>query len=301
MEKIRLYADLIASGLTRRQIDDAVAAGELFRIDRGLYTTEVPNDLLMLQALAVRHTDVVFTGRTAAYLLGGRTLDWPATGDRPRNRSAHGGALLTVRRRDVKRTFSVDGVRTTTPVQTAVDINAGWLLERHYKGLTGTERLDADLDALSPTDRRAAAPLIADAVIGTASGLEKIALRHIRTALKAEIDAGDITVTTNVLVRGYRFDVVIEEARVLIEIDSYSYHGEGQAEGSAFERDRRKGNQATRWGYLLLRYTDVMVTHESAYMADEVVDTVRFALKKLRRLRREDEAISWDTPPWERT
>jgi very-short-patch-repair endonuclease len=261
----------------------------------------VPYDLLKLQTLAVRYTDVVFTGRTAAFLLWGRTLDWPATGDLPRNRSAHGGTLLTVRRRDVERTHPVHGVLTTTPVQTAVDVDARWLLERHYRGLTGTERLDADLDALSPRDRKAAEPLIADAVIGTASGPENIALWHIRTALKAEIDAGDITVTTNVPVRGYRFDVVIEEARGLIEIDSYTYHGEGQAQGSSFERDRRQGNQATRWGYLLLRYTDVMVTHEHEYMEDEVADTVRFALKRLRRLRRDEEANSWDTPPWERT
>jgi very-short-patch-repair endonuclease len=261
----------------------------------------VPDDLLKLQTLAVRYTDVVFTGRTAAFLLWGRTLDWPATGDLPRNRSAHGGTLLTVRHRDVERTHPVHGVLTTTPVQTAVDVDARWLLERHYRGLTGTERLDADLDALSPRDRKAAEPLIADAVIGTASGPENIALWHIRTALKAEIDAGDITVTTNVPVRGYRFDVVIEEARGLIEIDSYTYHGEGQAQGSSFERDRRQGNQATRWGYLLLRYTDVMVTHEHEYMEDEVADTVRFALKRLRRLRRDEEANSWDTPPWERT
>jgi hypothetical protein len=44
-----------------------------------------------------------------------------------------------------------------------------------------------------------------------------------------------------------------------------------------------------------------MVTHEHEYMEDEVADTVRFALKRLRRLRRDEEANSWDTPPWERT
>jgi hypothetical protein len=38
MDSIRLHADLMAS-MTRRRITDTVAVGELFRIDRGLYTT----------------------------------------------------------------------------------------------------------------------------------------------------------------------------------------------------------------------------------------------------------------------
>ena len=65
-----------------------------------------------------------------------------------------------------------------------------------------------------------------------------------------------------------------------------------------FARDRCKWNQATRWGYLLLRYPDSAVKHAPHYVSDEVADTVRFELQHLRRFRREDEAIPTDAPMW---
>lgn len=91
---------------------------------------------------------------------------------------------------------------------------------------------------------------------------------------------------------------MIPEVRLLIEIDSWAYHGEAKAKRMDFARDRCKGNQATRWGYLLLRYPDSAVKHAPHYVSDEVADTVRFELQHLRRFRREDEAIPTDAPMW---
>jgi hypothetical protein len=45
-----------------------------------------------------------------------------------------------------------------------------------------------------------------------------------------------------------------------------------------------------------LRYSDLSVDKAPEYVATEVADTVRHLLKRLRRNRREDEAIDTDRP-----
>lgn len=122
-------------------------------------------------------------------------------------------------------------------------------------------------------------------------------MRIIHRALRKEVDAGLVTIETNVTVRGYCFDIMIREVRVLIEIDSYTYHGAGNARRSAFLSGRHKGNRATRFGYRLLRFTGDSVRLAPKYVGAETADTVRFLLEH-RRLRREDEAIDTDRQVW---
>ncbi|MDN5721590.1 MAG: hypothetical protein L0H20_01090, partial [Corynebacterium sp.] len=86
-------------------------------------------------------------------------------------------------------------------------------------------------------------------------------------------------VQVNEMVLGYRFDIVIPEVKVCIEIDSQTYHAAGKARTSAFLNDRWKGNAAARWGYTLLRYSDVDVNQAMPFLQEQVRDTIEFILE----------------------
>lgn len=294
---IWLTGELVARGMTDRSIAAAVRDRRLFRVDRGVYTTRFPDDLLTLRALAARHPELTYCGTTAAFLYGIGTLSWPAQGRVPANRSRNGGRLLTLRSGTGAPARTVHGVRVVTPVQLVAELGDGpgiaGLLERQYSGVKGNDRLEKELAAL--TRGRTQVTAVLDTVVtGTASRLELRAVRAIRAAL----DGVPVTVQVNRMVRGYRFDIVIEEARVLVEIDSFTFHAGDRASQEGFIRDRWKGNMATRWGWHLLRYSDDCVDHARAEMAQEVADTVRFLLKYRKRRRREDEALATDRPVW---
>lgn len=102
------------------------------------------------------------------------------------------------------------------------------------------------------------------------------------------------------MVQGYRFDIVIPEAGVLIEIDSYAYHGEGgefTTEDSHL-KGRWKRNAAARFGWTLLSYTDRCIDFTLTYTLAEIVDTVRYnlAYPRTRRKRTDEDRIRTDSP-----
>jgi very-short-patch-repair endonuclease len=291
-------AQLRAAGHTNRDIRRGVEQGELTRVAHGYYvSTDDPRVTLM--AFAKAYPGITFTGRTAAFLFGALPMEWPATAEHPTSRTA--APRLVLRRRAKGPTRQVEWVDAAVPARVAVELmdtdedTAVRVLERGYPGFTGTRRLEEDTEALTRRERTRLASILPRAVLGTASGLERTAVTVVKRALADEVAAGLVTVETNTLFRGYWFDLVIREARLLIEIDSYAFHGEGRARRSAFVRDRHKGNQATRWGWLLLRYPDHAVKHMPGYVGAEVADTVRFVLAH-DRYRREDEALDTDRP-----
>lgn len=85
------------------------------------------------------------------------------------------------------------------------------------------------------------------------------------------------TLLVNRRMRHYRFDFTVPEAGLLIEIDSYAYHGKAGslADDDQFALDRWKGNAATRWGWGLLRYPDLCFELMPGKVVDEIVDTAR--------------------------
>jgi very-short-patch-repair endonuclease len=289
---------LLASGHTHRDIDRAVKQRELFRVTRGVYVS-ANESMAVLQALKKAYPGITFTGRTAAHLYGALPMEWPATAAHPTSRSA--ASCLELRRRVERPTREVNRLKADLPAKIAVDLlatdeaAATRVLERGYEGFKGTRRLEEDLAQLTRRERSVLKPLLRKVVLGTASQLEGKAVRIIRKALATEVERGLVTIETNKLFRGYWFDVMIREARVLIEIDSYAFHAAGNARKSAFVRDRHKGNQVTRWNWLLLRYPDHAVKFMPGYVGEEVADTVRFVLQH-KRTRNEDEAIDTDRP-----
>lgn len=303
-EKIWLIEDLRALGKSDSQISYAVRVGKMHRVEQGVYTTEIPDGLLTLQALSKARPGLIYSGRTAAFLYGVGPLEWPAEGRVPRNLSRYGGELLRLRSYAQRLARQVQGVQVETPIQLAAELSGIGVpkrqirrfLQQQYGGVMGNDRLAVELAGMR-YGRADAEALLDGLPTGTASGLE---LRAVQ-AIMAALEGIPVTVTTNRRIRGYRFDVVIEEARVLVEIDSYAFHAGELGEKSAeegFIRDRWKGNMATRWGWFLLRYSDDCVNHARDEMAQEVADTVRFLLANRWRRRRDEEALLTDQPVW---
>ncbi len=291
-------AQLRSDGHTYRDIGRAVTQGELIRVAHGFYVSE-DNPKIILMAFARAYPGIIFTGRTAAFLYGALPMEWPATAEHPTSRTA--ATRLVLRRRTPKPSRQVEWLQVSVPAKVAVDLSASdegtavRVLEMGYSGFKGTRRLDEDRAGLTRGERARLAQFLPRAVLGTASDLETTAVKVIRRALAEEVASGAVTVETNKLFRGYWFDVMIREARLLVEIDSYAFHGEGKARRSSFVRDRHKGNQVTRWNWLLLRYADHTVKTVPGYVGAEVADTVRFVLAHDRR-RREEEALDTDRP-----
>ncbi|MGO3753845.1 hypothetical protein [Corynebacterium variabile] len=189
----------------------------------------------------------------------------------------------------------------TSPLETAVDLSLPdatlrSFLQEQYRGARGNDALVEDLAALPPQRRARAAELLDGLITGTASNLE---LRAV-TAIIGALDGIDVEVIVNGMVQGYRFDIVIPEAGVLIEIDSYAYHGEGgelTTEDSHL-KERWKRNAAARFGWTLLSYTDRCIDFTQTYTLAEIVDTVRYnlAYPRTRRKRTDEDRIRTDSP-----
>lgn len=292
--------DLRAVGKTHNDIAGAVRRGEIFRITRDLYSTEEPDDLVKLKALSWARPEMVYTGDTAAFLHGLAPMRWPAHGRVPRTRSRDGGELLTLTGAVTRRTCRRWGVTTLTPLETAATAGSvalparRALLERAYSGVKGNDRLAADIAALPPSVRAKATTLTDGLITGTASELELKAVR----AIVAALDGLDVEVQVNGMIRGYRFDIVIPEARVSIEIDSHRYHSALRARQEDFIKDRWKGNAAVRWGWTLLRYPDASIDHALDEVTEEVRDTVVFNLDNPRTRKIRQHELPTDREVW---
>ncbi|WP_297005923.1 type IV toxin-antitoxin system AbiEi family antitoxin domain-containing protein [uncultured Corynebacterium sp.] len=271
-------SDLLAAGKTHRQITAALEEGVLHRVVRGLYTTEKPTDLVTLRGLAVVHRRVVYTGGTAMSLYEGGALRWPATGRVPRTASRHSSDLIRLSHGTPGRTREIAGLSVTSPVETAADLLAEgrrpWQMREfliaQYAGTRGGEVLDADLAALT-RGRKNAETALDGLLVGTASGLE----RRVAERIAPRLGRLGATLLVNRKMRHYRYDFMVPEAGLLIEIDSYAYHAKhgALADDDQFAVDRWKGNAATRWGWGLLRYPDLCFELMPAYVVDEIVGT----------------------------
>lgn len=296
--------ELTAAGVPDKQIAAKVRRGELHKLDRGLYSTEEQTDLVTLRGLAWAHPGLRYSGSTAAFLHaipGFDSVHWPAQGRIPRDRSNDGGALLDLTTSDTKVGQLVHTVPTLTPLDTATELPETprdvlrEFLVRSYQGAKGNTRLAEHMAAMPPRRRAIAAGLLEDLVTGTASSLEVKAVAVIVGALEGL----PVSIEVNALVCGYRFDIVIPEVKVCIEIDSRTYHAARSARPNTFRNDRWKGNAAVLAGWTLLRYPDVSIDRASEFVALQVRDAVLHNLRHPRGRTQRTTLLVTDRTVWD--
>ncbi|MCS5478226.1 DUF559 domain-containing protein [Corynebacterium sp. YIM 101645] len=220
-----------------------------------------------MRALSHRRPYLVFTGRTALQLYSGTQVTTPLSGLVRPPRSAHGSALLTLRRR--RRVFyrEHDRVLVSPPVVAVADCLGDAaetelidFLEQQYTGRQGRILMEAELNALLRVPRQLR-DLISRAAIGADSEVEREVFRALR--------ARGLKVVQNHEIGGYSFDGVLPGVKLIVEIDGYRYHAGESRE--IFVIDRWKANYAVRHGYRVLRYSGSCVKHHLDLVVEQIV------------------------------
>lgn len=190
----------------------------------------------------------VLSHRSAAALWDIR----PATGrievTTPRTRDARKGLLLHRAVLPQDEVTTHDGIPTTTPARTQLDLAA--VVDRHalQRALNEAEvrRLEGPNDLLDryPTKKGTAALRTLAPQCHTRGDLEA----RFHTFLDERRFPGP---QTNALVEGFEVDAAWPDRRLIVELDSYEFHRTRQA----FENDRRRDRRLTAAGWCVMRVT----------------------------------------------
>lgn len=244
---------LLAAGVTSRQIEWRVRRRRLRLVHRGVYA--VGHAVLCREAVWMA---VVLAGGNHAVL-----SHWSAatlwrmrrgTGPRahvmtPSERRSRGTITFHHAHLPLDEVDVESGIPTTTPARTLLDLAPllpSPVLERMIEAAPNRGGSVAELLGRYP-GRRGAARL--RAALGpapmTRSDLEA-------TILDAMNRAGLPQPQVNVVVEGFEVDFVWKEHGVIAELDAYLTHGSQ----SAFERDRERDRKLTLAGWKVMRMTD---------------------------------------------
>ncbi|HEY7631857.1 MAG TPA: DUF559 domain-containing protein [Thermoleophilaceae bacterium] len=71
---------------------------------------------------------------------------------------------------------------------------------------------------------------------------------------------------SNASIGGYEVDMLWDQQRVIVELDTWDYHGTHEA----FERDRARDIDLQLWGYVVLRITGRRLREERAHVAAQL-------------------------------
>jgi very-short-patch-repair endonuclease len=271
---------LLAIGLSDRQVDGCIRGGRLVALHRGVFLVAgAPlNDAVRLRA-ATLLTEGVASHRSAAHLLG--LIDSPPS--RPEIILAPTGntrvPFITHRSADLlsSDTTSVNGVPVTNATRTLIDLgsvvrpdvlesaleralhsratNLGRLLRRFFevagRGRPGPAALRPLLVARDPS----LAPAESD--------LETLLAKILRNGgLPAPVRQFEVVVAG----QRFRLDAAYPELMIFIEGDGFGVH----SPRSSFERDRFRQNLLVVAGWLPLRFTWRRLCREPEGVVSEV-------------------------------
>jgi very-short-patch-repair endonuclease len=253
---------LVAIGLTRRQIQRSLDAGRLHPVHSGVYFVGyVPRHALARYMAAVLAVDGVASHRTAAALHGlwdhHRVPDVTSTAQA---RSPSGVRRHRTRALKPQDVTTRHGIPCTTLQRTLIDLadvldaDAFEAVLRRAEARTLVDRLD-----LRPIHGRRGAAKLKRAHELTRSGAERAFRRAVRAAQLPQPEY-------NARWNGWEIDVLWREKGLAVEIDGFAYH----RSRDAFRRDRRKGNALAAAGLTLLRFTYEDVVDRPAAATDQV-------------------------------
>jgi hypothetical protein len=265
-------AELLAAGVTKRQIEKRLASGALLPEYRGVYRVghRAPSiEARYMAAVKAAGPGALLAGRAAAHLLGILKTPPPEpTVITPKPRRVQGLDTRVCRGLEARDGTIVNGIPVTTVPFTLVDLAAelsvGDLARScHEAGIrygTTPRQVDAVLE------RRRTAPG-AKKLRKVLGGDERVTLSALeRTFLRRLEEAGLPLPVTNRTASGRRVDCRWPEHGLTVELDSYRYHRSRHA----WEQDRRREREAYARGDQLRRYTHGDVFDDPAAMLGEL-------------------------------
>ncbi|MCW2985854.1 MAG: hypothetical protein JWR63_3424 [Conexibacter sp.] len=273
-------AELLAAGLSSKQIASRVRARRLLPLFPGVYAVghrQLRREGSWLAAVLASGEGAVLSHFDAAALwdllpLRGRRIHVtrPSTSGRaPDPKRIHLHRVGTLRAWE--RTLT-DGIPTTTPARTLLDL-APRLRPRAIEDVIGRmDRLGLfDLvgvrRCLREHPRQPGAPALRR-LLDTMRGTGAADLRStLEVALLQLCDDHHLPAPhANARVAGLLVDFLWPAARIIVETDGYAYH----STPSAFERDRRRDQQLTLAGYTVVRFTYKQVTRTPEAVAQRI-------------------------------
>ncbi len=258
---------LRAAGISRHVIDGWVRTGVLHRAHRGVYVV----GHLALAPYAPEAAALLACGEDAVISDGSAALLWGLTDERRstvhvtvtngRCRAPRGVCIhrRQWKWREVRRRH---GLPVTSPARTLIDLAASvtmvdlerLIAQARINRLIRPGELEKALERSA--GRRGAARARAVLASEGKSGLTRSeAERMLRRLLRR---AALPLPQTNAKVEGYEVDFLWPKERVVVEVDSWQFHGHR----AAFERDRRKNLALQAAGYEVLRITATQLARE---------------------------------------
>jgi hypothetical protein len=274
------WRQLAAAGASTSAVSRAVRDGRLVRLHRGVYAVghrALRREGVWLAAVLAGGPGAVLSHRSACALWGicaepamGVDITVPRDGARGRRGiRAHRCRLhsddVTVKR----------GIAVTTPMRALLDAAEDLSARGLDRAVEQSERLRLfngfQLPALlERAGGRCAAARLAKAVARyddnhefTRSTLEDLALDLVR-------DHGVPRPVVNAKVGEYEVDLLWSAERVVVEADSWTFHGTR----AAFERDRQRDADLQARGYRVLRVTWRQARDEAAWIAARLRDVL---------------------------
>lgn len=284
----------LRAGCSPRQIERALAAGELEVVLPGVYrsTTSPATARQRLLAPCLATGDGVLSHRSASARWGARIAPaFSATTTEitvRRERLWHLPDVILHRSRDLdpEQVTTLDGLPITTPTRTLVDLGqvVPWKHVQeafdHFQvaGLVTLESTRAALALHSRRGRRGCGALrrVVESWgpidVPVESVLEAALLRLCRDhGLPLPV----AQVEVDLLGRIRRVDFAYVELKLALEVDGYAFH----STKAGFEDDRARRNELTLAGWTVLHFTWAMVIHNPAAVARQI----RIALEQAGR------------------
>jgi very-short-patch-repair endonuclease len=260
------HAQLVALGYTAKAIKHRIAAGRLHPVYRGAYAVgrrELSREGEWMAAVLACGPNAALSHGSGATLLG--IANEPTTpihvSSLGEGRSRDG---ITVHRRTGLDTTTIRGIRTTTPVQTLIDLAREWPPARVEAAINEADRLEL----ICPDRLRRAAErsgrqgarlrriLDRQTFRLTESELER---RFLRLVHKTSLP----TPETQVRLGRYRVDFFWRPLSLVVETDGARFHRTAAQQ----TRDRAKDQWLTANGMTVLRFTHAQVVYEAEHVA----------------------------------
>ena len=240
------------------------AKGQAIKICHGLYLSAVPTPRELAEIVSRRWPDSALDGYSAAQQYLGQELTYPLYFLRAGTMAS--SAFFRSRRARPKALGSMNGVNVCSPLQCIEAMeheDAGAFIEAFFAGPHGRSRIETeqlDFRRLPKHTRE----VLERAIVGADSKPERDLTRGLEPHVK---------VRNNVRIGPYRWDLVLEEHKVAIEVDGYAYHkGENR---QRFEIDRQKLNDAIQRGYRPLHFTAATIEHHLDVAVHQVLAVIK--------------------------
>ncbi len=259
---------LLERGLGRRAIGHRVQRGRLHVVHRGVYAVghqALTQRSHWMAAVLAAGPDAVLSHHSAAALWGIRPTSRTRI-DVTIPRTLHTNAYLRPHCAVLgpDETTIRDGIPVTTPARTLLDLAATLRYRQLERAIHEAERLRlTSPTAVQPSPGRRGATHL------------RTLLLNARSPTRSEFEAEFLTFVdtfdlpkpqTNVVIEGKEVDAAWQRQKLIVELDTYTFHGTRQA----FEEDRQRDRRLTAAGWRVIRITADDLRHRPHEVAAQI-------------------------------